>query len=65
MHDEQHPDALKSLEAIERGIPTFLPAHGCVEVANGLVILTKNGRPSDGGLSSLEARPRFLAVSGG
>jgi hypothetical protein len=38
MHDEQHPDALKSLEAIESGIPTFVPAHWCVEVANGLVM---------------------------
>ena len=46
MHDEQHPDALKSLEAIESGIPTFVPAHWCVEVANGLVMAEQRKRAS-------------------
>ena len=51
MHDEQHPDALKSLEAIERGIPTFVPAHWCVEVANGLVMAERRKRASQANIT--------------
>lgn len=46
MQDEQHPDALKSLAIIESGTPTFVPAHWCVEVANGLVMAERRKRAS-------------------
>ena len=46
LKDEQSPDALKSLEIIESGIPTFVPAHWSVEVANGLVTAERRKRAS-------------------
>jgi predicted nucleic acid-binding protein len=46
MLDEQHPDALKSLAIIESGTPTYVPAHWCVEVANGLVMAERRKRAS-------------------
>ena len=46
MLDEQHPDALKSLAIIESGTPTYVPAHWCVEVANGLVMAERRNRAS-------------------
>jgi predicted nucleic acid-binding protein len=46
LKDEQSRDALKSLEAIEMGIPTFVPAHWCIEVANGLITAERRKRLS-------------------
>jgi len=46
MLDEQHPDALKTLAIIESGTPTYVPAHWCVEVANGLVMAERRKRAS-------------------
>jgi len=46
LKDEQSPDALTALEAIERGVPTFVPAHWCVEVANGLIMAERRKRAS-------------------
>ncbi len=46
MKDEQGPAALKALEVIESGVPTFVPAHWCVEVANGLVMAERRKRAS-------------------
>lgn len=44
--DEQAPSALKALDAIEQGAPTFVPAHWCVEVANGLIMAERRKRVS-------------------
>jgi predicted nucleic acid-binding protein len=46
LKDEQSASALKALDAIESGIPTFVPAHWCVEVANGLIIAERRRRAS-------------------
>jgi predicted nucleic acid-binding protein len=46
MKDEHGPDALKVLEAIEDGTPTFVPAHWSVEVANGLIMAERRKRAS-------------------
>ena len=44
LKDEQAAVALKALVAIENGIPTFVPAHWCVEVANGLIMAERRKR---------------------
>ena len=44
LRDEQSAVALKALDAIENGIPTFVPAHWCVEVANGLIMAERRKR---------------------
>jgi predicted nucleic acid-binding protein len=46
LKDEQAPHALKALEAVENGVPTFVPAHWCVEVANGLIMAERRKRAS-------------------
>jgi predicted nucleic acid-binding protein len=46
LKDEQAPEALKALEAIENGVPTHVPAHWCVEVANGLIVAERRKRAS-------------------
>jgi predicted nucleic acid-binding protein len=46
LKDELAPHALKALEAVESGVPTFVPAHWCVEVANGLVMAERRKRAS-------------------
>ena len=46
LKDEQAPDALKALEVIESNMPTFVPAHWCVEVANGLIMAERRKRAS-------------------
>jgi predicted nucleic acid-binding protein len=46
LKDEQAPEALKTLEAVESGIPTFVPAHWSVEVANGLISAERHKRAS-------------------
>jgi predicted nucleic acid-binding protein len=44
--DEQPEPALKALDAVEKGVPTIVPAHWCVEVANGLIMAERRKRAS-------------------
>jgi predicted nucleic acid-binding protein len=44
MSDEQAPRALDALEALERGVPTFVPSHWPLEVANGLLMAERRRR---------------------
>lgn len=46
MKDEQSASALGALAAIESGVPTYVPAHWCVEVANGLIMAERRKRAS-------------------
>lgn len=46
LKDEQASYALKTLEALEEGVPTFVPVHWSVEVANGLIMAERRGRAS-------------------
>jgi predicted nucleic acid-binding protein len=44
MSDEQAPAAFRALDALERGAPTFVPAHWPLEVANGLLMAERRRR---------------------
>ncbi|MDO8545155.1 MAG: type II toxin-antitoxin system VapC family toxin [Opitutaceae bacterium] len=44
--DEQPGSATKALDALESGVPTIVPAHWCVEVANGLIMAERRKRAS-------------------
>lgn len=44
--DEQPESASKALDAVESGVPTLVPAHWCVEVANGLIMAERRKRAS-------------------
>jgi predicted nucleic acid-binding protein len=44
LKDERDAGALDALAAIERGVPTFIPAHCCVETANGLLMAERRKR---------------------
>ena len=44
MSDEQAPRALEALDAIERGVPAFVPSHWPLEVANGLLMAERRKR---------------------
>jgi predicted nucleic acid-binding protein len=44
MSDEQAPRALDALDALDRGVPTFVPAHWPLEVANGLLMAERRKR---------------------
>jgi predicted nucleic acid-binding protein len=44
--DEQAEASLQTLDALENGIPAFVPAHWCVEVANGLIMTERRKRAS-------------------
>jgi predicted nucleic acid-binding protein len=46
LKDEQAPHALRALESVENGMPTFVPAHWGVEVANGLIMAERRKRAS-------------------
>lgn len=46
MSDEQAPRALLALEALERGVPTWVPSHWALEVANGLLMAERRKRVS-------------------
>ena len=46
LRDERGAEALKALQAIEDGTPTFVPAHWSVEVANGLIVAERRHRSS-------------------
>ncbi len=61
LRDEQAPDALNALEVIESGVPTFVPAHWCVEIANGLIMAEHRKRASQADITKVSnltaARP--------
>jgi len=44
MADEQAPAALRALEALESGVPAFVPSHWRLEVANGLLVAERRRR---------------------
>jgi predicted nucleic acid-binding protein len=44
MSDERAPGALVALDALERGVPTYVPAHWPLEVANGLLMAERRKR---------------------
>jgi predicted nucleic acid-binding protein len=44
MSDEQAPSALEALVALEHGVPTLVPAHWPLEVANGLLMAERRKR---------------------
>ena len=44
LRDEQDSCALGALAAIEKGVPTFIPAHCRVETANGLLMAERRKR---------------------
>jgi predicted nucleic acid-binding protein len=44
LKDEQDTGALVALAEIERGVPTFIPAHCRIETANGLLIAERRKR---------------------
>ena len=46
MSDEQAPSAIDALDALERGVPAFVPAHWPLEVANGLLMAERRKRAS-------------------
>ena len=46
MSDEQAPRAFRALDALERGVPTFVPSHWALEVANGLLVAERRKRLS-------------------
>jgi predicted nucleic acid-binding protein len=44
LKDEKDACALDALAAIEKGVPTFIPAHCLVETANGLLMAERRKR---------------------
>ena len=64
LKDEQAPDALKALEVIESGVPTFVPAHWCVEVANGLLMAERRKRASQADITEALNLVAALPVMG-
>jgi predicted nucleic acid-binding protein len=42
--DEQHPEALKAKAIMVGGAPIYVPAHWCIEVANGLLMAERRKR---------------------
>ena len=46
MADEQAPQARRALEALERGVPIFVPSHWALEVTNGLLMAERRKRIS-------------------
>lgn len=46
LSDEQPAAALEALEALESGVPTFVPSHWSLEVANGLLMAERRKRTS-------------------
>jgi predicted nucleic acid-binding protein len=51
LQDEHGANALKTLEAIEQGMPAIVPAHWCTEVANGLIMAERRKRASQADIS--------------
>jgi predicted nucleic acid-binding protein len=46
LQDEQSPSALRALAALEASVPTFVPAHWWLEIANGLITAERRRRAS-------------------
>jgi predicted nucleic acid-binding protein len=46
MLDEAAPASVRAFEALERGIPTFVPSHWALELANGLLMAERRRRIS-------------------
>lgn len=44
--DEQPESASRALDALESGASAFVPAHWCMEVANGLIMAERRQRAS-------------------
>lgn len=61
--DERTPNALKALEVVESGVPTFVPAHWCVEVANGLIMAERRKRASQADITEALNLVAALPVS--
>lgn len=46
LKDEQSAHALKTLKAMEKGTPTYVPSHWWLETANGLIMAERRKRAS-------------------
>lgn len=62
LKDEQAAEALRALDAIENGIPTFVPAHWCVEVANGLIMAERRKRATQADITEAMGLVALLPV---
>jgi predicted nucleic acid-binding protein len=62
LRDEQGASPLKALDAIENGVPTHVPAHWCVEVANGLIMAERRKRASQADITEALALVAALPV---
>jgi predicted nucleic acid-binding protein len=51
LKDEQAAAVLTALEMIERDTPTYVPAHWCIEVVNGLIMAERRKRASQADIS--------------
>ena len=51
MPDEQAPGALAALDALDDGVPAYVPAHWRIEVANGLLTAERRKRISQAAAS--------------
>jgi predicted nucleic acid-binding protein len=63
LKDKQDSGALNALAAIERGVPTFVPAHCRIETANGLLMAERRRRITQSDVAEaqglLDALPIF------
>jgi len=62
MKDEREAHALKALATVESGVPTHVPAHWCVEVANGLIMAERRKRASQADITEALNLVRELPV---
>jgi predicted nucleic acid-binding protein len=62
LKDGQSASSLKTLDAIESGIPTFVPAHWCVEVANGLIMAERREQVSQADITEALSLAAALPV---
>ena len=46
MGDERPSQAVRAIEALERGVPTWVPSHWALEVANGMLTAERRRRIS-------------------
>jgi len=46
MRDERPSQAVRAIEALERGVPTVVPSHWALEVANGMLMAERRRRIS-------------------
>ena len=62
LKDENEPHALRALDAIESSVATYVPAHWCVEVANGLIMAERRKRASQADITEALNLVRDLPV---